>query len=538
MSNGLVLNLKLDRGESIYGESVFFTLELSHTFKTPLSVTSFDSDNRAITITMRKLDGEERTADQMSSVERDGFYIDIPRDLKGQSLPPGEKLVLRDDLLKWFGHIPAGSYKISAEYKGIFRVASSENVDLKVMPATILAANTPRWGSQLKDSSLTASWAHRDSQGTMLFYQHQSPYLPRNPRHCIRTVTVKDQVSAHAACIPSLECPVGHLYCFSPKSFFFVPIDLKKARPGPAIEVKKLPFGGWPIGTALSLKDGSFVVMFADYKRTRCAALHVQPTGAAKAFELDLGKNTPIGEHMTFFEQDLRLHFIWTRPRGRQIDYAMLPLDDMEAGFAARTIHISNDPVIWFDAYMERETPPTALKQLYLGDKGLPGTVPEQDELPPPKAYAWCVCARQGKIDCTPVCVSNSYTGQTCSFSLADAPGITVLSSAVSTKKALSLLVSNESGRLFCASTSQRSIKPIEEIMGLGLTKSNFPDLIAGTDFPWVHLRFVMNSRMINYIRMEPVDEPDPVESETMPWQMEPEEEVYVEDDVDEPEEE
>ncbi|HHO76975.1 MAG TPA: hypothetical protein ENN05_11210 [Deltaproteobacteria bacterium] len=538
MNNGLVLNLSLDRGEGIYGESIFFSLKLTHTFKTPVSVTSLEPANRAVTITLKKLDGEERKADQMSSMERDGFYIDTPRDLEGTSLAPGDTLELRGDLLKWFGHIPAGTYKVLAEYKGIFRIASCEAAELKIMPASILAANTPRWGSQLKDSPLSAAWAHSKGQAIVLFYQQQSPYLPRNPWLCIRTVSVNEQVSAHASCIPSPECLVGHLYWFSVKDFFFVPIDLKKGRPGPPIEVKKLPFGGWPIGTALSLKDGSFVVMFADYKRLRCAAIHVQPTGVAKSYELDLGRNTPIGPNTCFFEQDQRLHVIWTKPKGRQIDYAMLPLDDMDAGFATRTIHISNDPVLWFDAYMEREIPVMTLKSLYLGEKGLPGTIGEPDELPAQKTMVWCVSARQGKIVCTPISTSDSSTRQSVSFSISKAPNINIISSAVSSKNALMLLLCDESGELYYASTTLRTVKSIKDIIGLPITQNNCPSLMAGTDFPWVHLRFVMNAKMINYIRLEPENEPDPVESETMPWQMEPDEEAFVEDDVDEPEEE
>jgi hypothetical protein len=55
--------------------------------------------------------------------------------------------------------------------------------------------------------------------------------------------------------------------------------------------------------------------------------------------------------------------------------------------------------------------------------------------------------------------------------------------------------------------------------------------------YPWVHLRFVIDARMIHYVRLEPGNEPDPVESETRPWDMEPEDRAEEPEEFDEEEE-
>ncbi|MGC9323807.1 MAG: hypothetical protein ACP5G0_03560 [Desulfomonilia bacterium] len=535
--DGLRITFTLARHEAIFGESIPFGAVISHTFKTPLSVNALDPTNRALKIFLLKADGEERSADQMSPIERDGIYVDVPRIPEGTSLAPGKSLELKDDLLTWFGHIPPGTYRVWAEYHGILRLAVSETLDLRITPAVILSANTPRWGLQHNGAPYTASWAHRHEKGTMLFYQQQSPYLPRNARHCARTVVVTEQVSAQASCCAHPDHPVGHLYWFNAKQkFFFVPIDVRNAKAGPPVEVKKLPFTGWPIASGLSLKDGSFLVPFMEYRRTRCAVLHVLPTGVAQSWELDLGKNTPLGPHACFFEHDLRMHFVWTKSRGRQVDYAMLSIDDMESGFATRTIHISNDPILWFDMYLDRTIPVMKLRSLYLGEKGIPGAIPEDDEPPPQKVMAWCVVIRQGRIVCTPVIATDGAALHPVSFSSGGASGLSVISSVVTSQHGLCLLLADENGRLLYASTMRRRVQPLDQIIGIPLTQGHYPSLMKGSEYPWVHLRFVTDGKMINYVRLEPEEEPDPVESETRPWDLEPEEEVVVEEEFDDEE--
>ncbi len=531
--DGLQLRLELPRKEVIFGESIPFTAVISHTFREPVSVTALDPASRALVVFMRKLNGEERSADQATPMERDGLIADIPRVPEGKMLLPGDRMELKDDLLRWFGHIQAGTYRVWAEYRGILRVAVSEPVELKVSQAVILAANTPRWGSQSQDAPYTATWAHRHERGIMLFYQLQSPYLPRNPRHSIRAGIINEQVSAHAACLPTEAHPVGHLYWFTLKErFFFMPFDVRNAVPGPAVEVKELPFRGWPIPSGLSMKDGSLLVPFMDYQRSRCAVLHILPDGSCTAHDIDLGRNLPMGAYACFYEQDMRLHFLWTKQRGRQVDYAMLPLDDLEAGFASRTIHISNDPVLAFDAYVDKTLPFTRLKDLYLGEPGAP-EVPEE-EPPQPKVTAWVVTAREKRVLCTPVSVMDSGMGAPVAFTVpAGASPLTVINSVTAMQGGLCMLLADEGGRLFYASTMRKVMLPVEDIVGMPISQGMSPSLMRASTYPWVHLRFVIDARMIHYVRLEPEGEPDPVESETRPWDMEPEDTTEAPEEFD-----
>ena len=529
--NGLKLTFELQRNEAVFGESVPFAVTLTHTFKSPVLVNALDPVNRALKVFMRRLDGEERTADQMTPILRDGLSRGAPVVPGGVRLIPGQKLEFKDDLLRWFAHIPAGTYRVWAEYEGLLRTAASEPAELRISPALILAANTPRWGLQMPDAPYAAAWAHRHERGIMLFYQLQSPDLPRNPVRSIRAGVIGEQVSAHAACLPGGENLVGHLYWFTVKErFFFVPFDVKNGVTGPAVEVKKLPFKGWPIPSGLSLKDGSFLVPFTDHRRTKVALMHVFPNGEASAVILDLEKNSPLGPHMSFFEYDRRLHFIWTKAKGRQIDYAMLPLDDMESGFAARTIHIANDPVLWFDAYLDRGMNILQLKSLYLGDP--PPSGEQEGEEPLARVMAWCITSKDRQIVCTPISATDSSMGRPVSFQTGSAGDVSVLGSVTTSKGGLALLLVNGNGRIFYASTMRRRLMPIEDAVGIPVTQANCPSLMRGSRYPWVHLRFITDARMISYVRLEPVSEFDPVESETRPLDLVSDEWTEVTDET------
>jgi hypothetical protein len=407
-------------------------------------------------------------------MERDGLVEDIPRVPEGRMLLPGEKLELKDDLLRWFGHIQAGTYRVWAEYRGVLRVAVSEPVELRVSQAVILAAKHPRWGAQRYDAPYTATWAHRHEKGIMLFYQLQSPHLPRNPVHSIRAGIINEQVSAHAACLPTAEHPVGHLYWFTLKErFFFMPFDVKKAVPGPAVEVKKLPFRGWPVPSGISMKDGSLLVPFLDYQKSRCAMLHIVPDGSCTAHEIDLGRNVPMGPYSCFYEQDQRLHFIWTRSRGRQVDYAMLLLDDMDSGFASRTIHISNDPILAFDAYVDSALPFKLVRKLYLGEGG---EEEGEEEPPQPRVMAWIVSSRDRRVNCTSVSVMDSGVRDAVSVPVpSGVSSLSVISSVSTSQGGLCMLLADEGGRLYYASTVRKAMLPVEELVGVPITQAQGP---------------------------------------------------------------
>ena len=523
--NGLKLELVFNKQEFLYAESIHFSATLVNVLSQPIGVTTFEPDNRCLVITLKRSDGSESRADQLSSAQRDGLNIyNPPRDPYGTMLEPGQSLSLSGDLLTWFGYIAPGAYTVTADYHGIMRVVSTPSMELNIYPAAIQSATTPRWGHQAGETPFTAAWVHKHGDSAMLFLAQQSPYLPRNPRRGIRTALAPLDVSVRAACLADQRHPVGHLYWFDKKQrLAMAPVDLTNGAALPPVAVKKVPRGE-PLESALSLPDGSMLLPYADPKTF--SLLHLAPDGKSEAHELDLGQNAPVGPYACFWEQDLRLHFAWTKTRGRQIDYAMLPLDDPASGFARRTVYISNDPVIWMDAYLSRTLPATQAGSLYLGDDD---TEPEPVDPPLPEVMLWCVCEQAGRYLCVPV---NASTGGAMAPVVLQSGGLTglrVISSVVTSEYGLALLMADAGGKLYYGSTMRKSIQPLEALIHMQIHSGDFPALMKGGDRalePWVHLRFVFGGQSFQYLRLEPEHEPDPFEKETQAWEVEPDEEI------------
>lgn len=531
MDKGLRLDFILEKNEVIFGESIRFNVVLSHVFPAEVSVTTFKETNRSLVVTLKGTDGQELTADQLAYRERDGLYTEEPRELEGTSLPPGGKLELSGDLLRWFGNIPSGIYTVYAEYTGIMRVAVSEPVQIRIFPAMVLSATVPRWGLQVDDASYTAAWIHSQNNKAMLFYQQQSPYLPRNPWLCVRTALDQGNITIGAACIPDSKTPLGHLHWLnSSNKLFFCAVDLKNGVSGPVVAVNTV-YSGKPLQSALSMADGSMLLPFTDEKKENFSLLHIAADGKVDTYDLDLGVNSPLGAYVCFWEHDQRLHFVWTKPRGRQLDYAMLPLEDLSAGFSSRTIYIANDPLLWIDAYLDNSLPVADIRSLYLAEED---SEPDPEELEPlpPSLYLWCISEMPGRLACMPVSMQGAVVRRPVFFSTSGINDLRIISSVVTYENEFVFLAADSGGKLYYASTAEKNMKPVGSISDQPINESNFPALIKagpGGNEPWVYLRFVTNQKEIDYIKLEPADEADPFEQDSQSWAFAENEDEFTE---------
>jgi len=516
MDKGLRLEFHLDKEEFIWGETILFSLVLSHNFTVPVNVITFEPANRSVVITLKDREGKEIKASEISGLERDGIYIEPPRMQEGKELSPEESLRLTGDLLSWFGYIPEGLYTVTAHYKGILRAAMSRPVEIRIIRANITSSIVAREGLQAEGSLFSGVFVHREKQDSIAFFQELSSFLPRNPRMGIPVAVPQHGFSIHAACLPGKDAKVGHLYWKDEnEKVFFAGVNLIKKISTPPKEIKPIPFPGDFVESALSMKDGSLLIPFSG--NNIFAVLRVPLSGDLESHELDLGTNFPMGPNVCFWEQDLRLHFGWTRHRGRQLDYVMLPLDDDEFCFAKKTVHISYDPIVWVDAYFSAEIPQTGLKSLYLGG--------DEDYIPPPPELIFMVVsAKPGALVCTPVNAARGFAMDSVTFSTGNIKGIKIISSVVTNEYSFSFLMKDNGGRLYYASTLNKKIVSMDKFKDKSPAAHQFPCLIkggAGAMEPWVHLRYVNNGSIIEHIRLEPELEPDPVEKLTEPWDSE-----------------
>ena len=530
MNIGLSLDIVVDTNEILYGESCPFMITLINGDDNAVEVPTFDPYNQSLSVVLTDDNGTEHTADQFSEAKRDGLDVyNPPRDLPKTTLSPGQRMQLAGDLLAWFGYIAPGRYSVEARFTGSLFFVTSDKTHLTVSPATITQASAPRSGKQAPSTPMACAWAHRHGEDCMLMYAMQSPFVSRNPRLCIRTALAPMDVTLKAACLNSPRQPFGHLYWFDNQNrFAFARIDLKNKLTDQPAMLKSMPGSGGPLESALSMNDGSMLLPFADEKSI--SLIHVMPDGGTEKYRLELGRNAPLGPYVCYWQLDQRLHFAWTKPRGRQIDYAMIPLDDLKAGFATRTMSISNDPVIWLDAFQRQGLSAAELGSLYLGG----GDTEEPVDPLPAEPVIWCVSEQPGRYLCTALGVNGGMAAETVTLRAGGASGLRVISSAVGAGNGLSLLMADPADRLFYGSTLRKSIQPLENITGVPVRLTDDPVLMKSGDSaaePWVHLRYLMSHTEFAFARLEPEMEPDPTEKENFEWEYIPDEDV--DDDAD-----
>jgi hypothetical protein len=510
----LVVTLDLDQRDAICGESVFFTVRLTHTFKTPLSVASFEPTNRSVTLTLLRSDGTRLTADQMTAGERDGIYTQPPRQAQGRSLEPGRAMELRGDLLTWFGWLPAGEYKVRATYQGIFRVAQSEFQTLRLNPADIQAAAVASCGPPAAHIPISATWTHKQKDGRrVLIYQQLSPYLPRNTWHGVPTAIVREPVAAYAACLTKPDSPIGHLLWLDHQQrLSYAPADLEHGKIHPSRQIK-LPCEGTPVGTAFTLPDLSLLVPYADSRHQRLVLLRLPETGAPQSYPLQLEGPLPFGP-MVVRENDQTLYLAYAGQKGRSVACAKWSPKNPSQGLSEPKTFVLKAPIAWLDAYWDKTLAPQTQRSLYLGDDASPEPN-VQAQRPSPRLMLWVVTRQANTLSCTALNTQDGTVNPAVRFDLPAGHALEVKQSVVTASNALALLLSDAGGRLYYASTMRKRLEPLARIANTKVTLRNDPALVAAGQNalePWVHLRYVKNGKKFSYIRLEPENEPDPVE--------------------------
>lgn len=512
MDNELTIALKLNRDECIRGESVFFEMTITNASPTPIrKFLPLKSDLRTVSLIARGAKGEV-IADQRSADDRDGVYHHEPRSEPPTTiLAPNKSVTLTGDLLEWFAELEPGRYEITGQH--IFG-AESQPVPLKILPAAAVFASTPRYAAQAPSAPFTGAWAHQEGEGLLLFYQHQSPTLPRNPRHGVRVANPKKEVEPHAAVMPVGEADTGHLIWLDPKNQLQVAaITIQDEAKVSGWEVQP-PFKGRLLSSPLSMPDHRAFVPFAAEDRKKVAVLEIDAGGDVKIHEIGVSATQGLGPYVCLWQYDAWLHFCWTGANGREIQHARLPLHDTAAGFVTRSAHVSEEAILWIDGYLDTRAP--ARDAPYFEEQVPPERRGQVEMPPPPPLVLWCVSLTMAGLRCTRVDVVKNVSQVDQTLPTGGAKELRVLGSVVTNEDYhLGMLLAGEKDVLYFASTATRRFEPLEKLVKEPVTLESCPALITasrrGTS-PWVYLRRIAPDKTVRYARLEPQDEEDPVE--------------------------
>jgi len=514
MNEQISVQLQLERNVVVRGESAYFNVLIKNVSGKMLSeaLTLFHH-NRALIIKAQGPGGIIE-ATQRSRPEREGIYAHGPRQPRVGNIPPGGTLTFRGDLLEWLAELAPGSYKVTATYNGVDIPANSPPVEFRVLPADPVAIDTPRYGQRLASAPLAAAWVHRFAAGTPeagkfgVFYQHQSQDLPRSPIHGLCVAMLNKPVAPLASTVAASGVALGHVVWLDGRKLAAATINVERPQLAPVQNIA-VPYRGLPVRSPLTMRNGTLQTPYFDQDRQRASLLTITPDVQVTSTEVPLGNHKPVGPNVWVWLNDARLQIIWAKTRGREIATTWIPLDDIQAGFSTPVFINVDQPVLWMDGYLDMDA---AMERR-----------PPDGPTPLPDVVAWLLQDVSGGLACTKVNLSIHQSQTVWSFAKPQNSAPEVVSSVVTSKHELALILKDEQSRLYYASTGTSKLCPLAEVTGVPIGIHQVPSLMSsGEDgvAPWVYVRYLDPSGpRIAYIKLEPALEHDPMDGPRRPEQ-------------------
>lgn len=497
LESGLIVTLTLGKSKVSQGESIPFSITLSHAFENPLSVTSFLDANRSLRITLKGRDGKIHTADQMSHKERDGIAPAGRSTPEGLSLPPGGKLFLRGDLLEWLGTVPAGQYLVDITYTGILRQSRSRPVSLSILPVSIESASVSQCGAQKKNAPVSSAWIRREKNASVIFSRVSSPKVPGNVIHCSEAARPEGKLRKYgAAFIPGPEYPFSAVYWMNDFSdYFFALTGTKLVSAEQPVRVR-LPFEADSAGSPLLLPDRTLFAPFLCREKDGFALVKILPSGEPEVHRYAVEGISKAGRKAVFWEEDKVLHLFWLQGK-TTLQHAALSLKDLEKGFSAPAAIRTEAEVVHFIPYLDSSIPSETLQSIYLG-VGNP-----VDGIMLPRIKVWCVSIEKNGLSCTQIDVKNGVSAPAFRLKTKKIPGLRVIGSAVTNEYGLALLLKDAKGKLLYGSTMRATAVALNAVTKSRVRLSDCPAVVASRTAPSVYLQYVQKGKALKYIRIE-----------------------------------
>ena len=135
-------------------------------------------------------------------------------------------------------------------------------------------------------------------------------------------------------------------------------------------------------------------------------------------------------------------------------------------------------------------------------------------EPPAPVEMLWLVTKRGDQLRCLRGMVGDPNPKVMAQFDVDEITDPRVITSAVTGDHQLALLIADEEGTLYYASTAGRSLVPLDQAAGRPVGLDQQPGLMAAGNhgaLPWVYLRcFDAEAGRIVSIKLEPANEAEP----------------------------
>jgi len=309
-----------------------------------------------------------------------------------------------------------------------------------------------------------------------------------------------------AAALSAGSYPSGIVYWMKDdKNLLFTHVDLMTGSSCQPMQVG-IPDGAALAGSPLLLKDRTLLVPLVFIGKDDFALVRVSFSGSRKVQTFTIEGLSNAEARTCFWEFDQKLHLFWYNLKDEKVSHTVLDLLRPSKGFIVKKTFQAPAGVVLLRPYLDRSMPAKDLRALYLGE-GNASAVERK-----PRVKFWCVTMKNDGPAVFSVDTETGDADETVVLKAGKPEGLMIVDSAVTTENGLCILMKDSEGRLFYGSTLRGTVEPLDRISGKKVKPGESPALMASRTGAWVYLQFVRQGKGMEYIRLEPANEQDPVE--------------------------
>ena len=312
--------------EYVRGESIPVSVSIENKGSLPMKIDDFTVSSETLQVRMIDSSGERYSGSPLSWLKREG--IPVPPTKKNSILlGSGQKKTVLIDLVKIFGELGEGTYRVKATYhSGGILFVNSKVFKVKVVSAWPVYSFTPKDLFQL-DAPIRTAWVNFEKNRFYLFILESSPNMPSNIWRCRRIAELEGRQEPQLSLLESSDQRYEHVLWYNQKAVTIMTVlrtqqpEFKKLMP--YLQIQKI------IGSPFTAEDGTlFLLILADDESGSADLFTLSPDGRTKLMKF-LSLKGKLVECSVIFRRR-RAYTVYMLEKEPALHYLELDLDKGE----------------------------------------------------------------------------------------------------------------------------------------------------------------------------------------------------------------
>jgi hypothetical protein len=320
------LSISLKKKVLIRAESAILSISLLNDWSEPLKLQDFTLSNNPLKFAV-VTQGRKLFRSLLSRRIRDGLQIPVIEQKTMMTLKPKTSKTIQTDLLRIFGELPEGEYKLSAKYSSGLLSAKSKAISFKIIKSDPVYSKMNRDYLRAKINTIRTAWINKQNNEFDLFLMENSQYYPQNVLSSRKMLTIHDIQKVYPSLTASPDQKAGHLLWVQNKLLKVITLHKGAIRD---VTSHNLTFSNFQVlEPSISDKNGNlhFVIVVKDRGTSSFQLLTLSCQEIISSREI-CGFTGGFTKYDLIFDEKLTLHLAWGLPSGK-IFYTWLGIQDL-----------------------------------------------------------------------------------------------------------------------------------------------------------------------------------------------------------------